>query len=341
MVIAVVVAGVLVVALVAAAALRRQGGGEAHSVEGYKHTLETLQDMRTRSGGGVRILSGPESGPSSGEAGDAPAGVAAAPGPEAAGEGDRDQSGRLVFGEPVPTAPPPDRGTPRQRDRAMSAMNHRPRRLAGPVAVVVVVAVLVIVLAVAGAHSRSGPKNASHHGHTTRTTVAHGHAPGTTVPGHTTSTTRAPSTTTTRPRTTTTTRPRPTTTTTTTLPARFTPEAGWTPTGATYPAPATRYRLTVTSASGDCWVDITGTAAPAGKAGTTSTTSTTAPNSGSAAVVYTGTVNAQSSRSVTVVGATSVELGALNDVGVTLNGRPVIVPPGAQAPFTLQFQPVP
>ncbi len=62
MVIAVAVLVVLVVCLGAAWLIWRRGGDEVHSVEGYQHTLTTLQSMRARSGGTVRVLGTPRAG---------------------------------------------------------------------------------------------------------------------------------------------------------------------------------------------------------------------------------------------------------------------------------------
>src|SRR5580704_13662203 len=103
----VVIVIVVVLALVVGVAwlVRRRGGDEAHSVEGYRSTLETLGGMRAQSGS-VRVLGKSE------ETGD----------PSRPPTRDRD----LVFEDPPP--PIPALGQ-RGQDRAMSAMNHRPRRL--------------------------------------------------------------------------------------------------------------------------------------------------------------------------------------------------------------------
>jgi len=55
-----VVAVVVVVVLLVAWVVRRRGTDEVHSVEGYRHTLDTLQSMRTpHPGASVRVLGDP------------------------------------------------------------------------------------------------------------------------------------------------------------------------------------------------------------------------------------------------------------------------------------------
>src|SRR5271165_7117566 len=57
---AVVVAAVVVLAVVAIWGLRRRGGDDVHSVEGYRHTLDTLQGIRSKTPTSVRVVAGRE-----------------------------------------------------------------------------------------------------------------------------------------------------------------------------------------------------------------------------------------------------------------------------------------
>ncbi len=214
--IGIVVAVVVAVVLVALAlrAVRRRGGDEAHSVEDYRHTLHTLSDIRTRSTTrSVRVLGQPDAPP-----------------------GDRETAGQAsppVFedtGLRAPESPSRDR---RRRDRAMSTMNHRPRRIAAPLVVAVIVVAALAAVVVVGARSQH-----------------HKPSSGTAVPSSspTTVTSRRDRTPT---RQTTTT----TTTTTTTVPARFVPVAATSLT-ATYHPPAATYSVTLSTKTSDCWVTV-------------------------------------------------------------------------------------
>src|SRR5271166_6472245 len=146
---AVVVAAVVVLAVVAIWGLRRRGGDDVHSVEGYRHTLDTLQGIRSKTPTSVRVVAGREE--SEGR-------HAAPPEPPApAGDGVRGHS----------SAANPGRDLVRGERRAISRMNHRPRRVAAPVASALIVAAVVAGLIVVGARQR-------HHPPTTPTTAAHG-----------------------------------------------------------------------------------------------------------------------------------------------------------------------
>ncbi len=207
-----VVVAVVLVAL-ALRAVRRRGGDEAHSVEDYRHTMHTLSDIRSRSTTrSVRILGQKEEPPDGQEV---PVGQTAPP----------------VFEDPglrAPASPSRDR---RRRDRAMSTMNHRPRRLAAPLVVAVIVLAALVAVVVVGARSQH-----------------HKPSSGTGVPSS------SPTTVTSR-------RARPptrqttTTTTTTTVPARFVPVAATSLT-ATYHPPAATYSVTLSTKTSDCWVTV-------------------------------------------------------------------------------------
>ena len=77
------------------------------------------------------------------------------------------------------------------------------------------------------------------------------------------------------------------------------------------------YTLAI-AATGLCWVMAT--AQPTG------------------ALVWTGTLGAGQSRSLPVSSSVQVQLGAASDVTVSMNGRPVALPPGYQSPFDMNFE---
>ncbi len=279
---------VVVLALVVGVAwlVRRRGGDETHSVEGYRSTLDTLGGMRARTST-VRVLG------QSDETNDPP----------------RPPARDLVFEDPVPTAPPAlgRRG----QDRAMSAMNHRPRRLGAPVLVAVVVVALLVVVVVIGARAQH------HHSNNTATTTTAGHGKTTSTTGHGgTTTTAAHGTTSTtgHSRTTTTTAPK---VTTTTVPSSFTATAS-TATSATYVPPTPSYTLTLTATTGACWVTV---------------------KSSTGSSVFSQTLAAGQSKSMPLTGASTIDLGAPGALTLTLDRKPVVLPNGYQTPFVMTFQP--
>jgi hypothetical protein len=89
-----------------------------------------------------------------------------------------------------------------------------------------------------------------------------------------------------------------------------------TSTTADYGAPATSYTVAL-QATGPCWVEAT--AAATGD------------------LVWTGTMTPGQSRSVPATGSLILRLGAPEDVNVTLNGTPVVLPTGYQSPFDMRF----
>jgi hypothetical protein len=282
----VVVVIVVVLALVVGVAwlVRRRGGDETHSVEGYRSTLDTLGGMRARTST-VRVLGQSEE----------------------ADEPPRPPARNLVFEDPASTPPALGR---RGQDRAMSAMNHRPRRLGAPILVAAVVIALLVVVVVIGARAQH------HHSNATATTTT-GHAKTTSTTGHTGTTTTAGHGTTTTAghgRTTTTTAPKATTTT---VPTSFV-AATSTPTSATYVPPAPTYTLTLTATTGACWVTV--------KSSTGST-------------VFSQTLASGQTQSVPLTGAGTIDLGAPSALTVTLDRKPVVLPNGYQTPFLMTFQP--
>jgi len=217
-----VLIGVLALAGLAVWALRRRGSDEMHSVAGYQHRLERLEEVRRRQMGSVRVVRGSSHAQGS-------------PPPPVVGESGRleissSTSSRRVFDDTgqlpaTPERPPRPAPYRRRRDLSIARMSHRPRRLGAPIAAAVAVIVLVTGLAIAGAHSR---------GHPTATTTTIAHHSGTTG----------------------TTAPRQTTTTTT-VPRTFT-ASSTNGNVATYALPFASYTLTFTASSnGGCYIQIT------------------------------------------------------------------------------------
>ncbi len=86
---------------------------------------------------------------------------------------------------------------------------------------------------------------------------------------------------------------------------------------ALYPVGSAAYRLTIAS-SGPCWVNAT----------SVSTGST----------LWTGTLQAGGIQQIQATGITRVELGTLA-VALSVDGVPVVIPPSANSPFVVTFQP--
>jgi Domain of unknown function (DUF4115) len=227
-----IVAAVVVLALAVVLLTRRRSHDDVHSVEGYHRSLHTLEHINARPG--------------------LPAQEGSAY-PESAVRVGGTPSVRVTdraWGAVPPVAPPPvsdpdvpvpfddtdhSVGAPpprvvAHRDKAMSSMNHRPRRLAAPAMAVAAVIVLVIVLLVTGAHKVAPPRH--HHGPSADSKVV------------------APAS-----------RPTTTTTTTTTAPApAVSPPQSGTPSAATYEVSGSEFTLAISATSGSCWVDATSTA---------------------------------------------------------------------------------
>jgi len=85
---------------------------------------------------------------------------------------------------------------------------------------------------------------------------------------------------------------------------------------ADYGAPSTGYTVNV-DATGLCWVDAT--------------------QQSSGAVVWTGTLQPGQTQAIAASGSLTLRLGAANDVSVTLNGVPVVLPTGFHSPFDMRF----
>jgi hypothetical protein len=144
-------------------------------------------------------------------------------------------------GSPPSSGVPPSPGSPpsseagHHRDKAMSSINHRPRRLAAPAVAVACVGVLIVVLLVTGSHRVTPPH---HHGTVTATRHPSGHAAKPPRSKVTTTGSSTPPTPTTQP------------------PAVSAPLSS-TASSATYRVSQTDFTLGLTATSGACWVDAT------------------------------------------------------------------------------------
>ncbi|MGH9093049.1 MAG: RodZ domain-containing protein [Acidimicrobiales bacterium] len=326
MTIVVAAVAVLVVVALVSWAVRRRTVDEVHSVDGYRHTLDTLQDIRTRSGGStVRVLGGGATpgtaapGPETAGTGSGGTGRAGTTGdlerqgrpggppggtPHVAGEaggGRRSGRGGLVFDDqpPAPHGGASQRGDHRGEDRAISAMNHRPRRLGAPILVGLVVLALLAVVVYIGARSpHHGTPPAGHGtGKGTTTTTAAGAGGG--GHGHGTTTTSAPRT------------------TTTTAPQTYTAVTS-SATAASYTPPSGSYTVTLAATTGNCWVTV---------------------SSSSGSSLLSQTLTAGQSVPVTASGQTTIVVGAPSVVRVSIDHRPVVLPTGYQTPFTITLTP--
>jgi RodZ C-terminal domain len=255
MLVAAIVGVLVVLGIVVAAVVRRRSHDDEHSVEHYHRQLHTLEELRGH--------------PSSGTAGDGEGTEVGGDEPRnevgsgAAENGEASYPVRAfrVSGTstvrltdpgytlvpPVPPPPVPDPAEPVKfdddfgpdpvpatfmtgnRDKAMHGINHRPRRVAGPIAAVAAVLVLIVLLILTGLHS-----NPPAHHHKSSATPTTGHA--TTRPGQ---------------------HHRATTTTTTTAPPAVSGPQSATAHGATYQVSSSNYSLVLAATAGECWVEAT------------------------------------------------------------------------------------
>ncbi len=233
MLIGVVIGVVVIAGVVAFVVFRRRSHDDVHSVEGYHRQLHTLEEIRAHTPAGRR-----EDG--NGEA----------PFPATAFRVSGSSTVRLT--EPgkvvVPPAPPPPVPNPSEPvafddagaesaaasssfltgsdDRVMHAINHRPRRIGGPLAAIGAVTVLIVVLVVTGIHSNSP----GHHPKPSTTATTHPH--------HTSRTA----------------------TTTSTAPLTVSAPTAATAHEATYNVASTSYALSLSATGAECWIDATDTA---------------------------------------------------------------------------------
>jgi hypothetical protein len=319
-----IVAAVVVVGIVAGMARRRRSQDDVHSVEHYHRQLHTLEEMRTHPTAGREEGNGDASFPASTfrvstspavrltEPGSTvvppvPPPLVPNPGKTVAFDDSPDTSADTEADtEAVAEADGRANGRPPSLpatfmtghdDPAMHSINQRPRRLAGPAAAVAVVAVLVAVLVAAGLHSNKPGHKTSNGAATTS------HAPTTASTAHAGTHRSSPT--------------HHATTTTTTAPPTVSAPEGVTANAATYRVANTSYSLVLGANNGECWVSATD--ASTGK------------------VLYTGVLFTGQSETVAATGSVTVVAGAPGAFTAMVDGATVVLPPGAQAPFTLTF----
>jgi hypothetical protein len=302
-----VLAAVVVVGVVAVALMRRRAQDDDYSVEHYHRRLHTLEE----------ISSHPTVAGSGGEDNGHDDAAYPASAFKVAG------SSTVRLTDPghtiVPPVPPPPVPTPSEPvlfddspadaskpnfimgadDRAMHSINHRPRRLGGPLAAVAAVLVLIVVLIVTGLHSNTPPKHPRSSGTATTVTTA----PARTHPRSGAGATGHPKK----------------TTTTTKAPAAVSGPNLISSNGATYQVADASYSLALSAKTGECWISATDV------------------NNG--AVLFTGVLTSGQSHTVTASGPVTVVAGAPAAFAATVNGVAVQLPFGFQAPFTLKFVP--
>jgi hypothetical protein len=304
-----ILAALVVVGLAAAVVMRRRATDDVHSVEHYHrqlHTLEEISSHPTVAGTG---------GENNGHDDAAfPASAFKVAGSSTVRLTD---AGHTIV-PPVPPPPVPNPSEPVQfddspvdaskpgilaggDDRAMHSINHRPRRLGGPLAAVAAVMVLIVVLIVAGLHSNTPPKHPKSSGPATTATTAPARSHprgGAGATGHA---------------------KKKTTTTTTTPPPAVSAPTATSQSAATYQVADASYSLALTAKTGECWI------------------SATDANNGT--VLFTGVLTSGQSHTVSASGPVIVVAGAPAAFAATVNGVPVQLPFGFQAPFTLKFEP--
>ncbi len=115
--------------------------------------------------------------------------------------------------------------------------------------------------------------------------------------------------------------PTTTTTTATTAPPAVSAPTAASAHAATYSVAASSYSLNLAATTGECWVDVT--------------------NSATGSVLFTMTLPSGQAHAITATGPVTVIAGAPGAFAATVNGAPVTLPPGSEAPFTLHFQTAP
>ncbi|HXB37773.1 MAG TPA: RodZ domain-containing protein [Acidimicrobiales bacterium] len=309
-----ILAAVVVVGVIAAAVFRHRSRDDAHSVEHYHRQLHTLEEMRTH------LPPGTEASADNGQDEEAyPASAFKVSGTSTVRLTD---PGHSI----VPPAPPPPVKNPSEPvlfvdshlthdtpgetpkttfmtgvdDKAMHFINNRPKRI-GALAAFAAVVVLIVVLIVAGMHSNTpAPKHPTSGTATTvATTPSHSHPPSGSAgaagqQGH----------------------KKKANTTTTVAPVVSAP-APTSPNAANYAVGVADYSLSLSAASGDCWVSAT--------------------NTSNGSVLFTGVLTAGQSHTIAATGPVTVVAGAPAAFAATVNGVAVQLPFGFQAPFTLKF----
>lgn len=91
-------------------------------------------------------------------------------------------------------------------------------------------------------------------------------------------------------------------------------------TSATYTVGMNTFSLVLSATTSECWIDATTAAG---------------------ATLFTGILTPSQTHTLVVTGPVSVEVGAPGAFNATVNGSPLTLPTGFQAPFTLHFLPAP
>jgi hypothetical protein len=342
-----IIVAVMVVLVTAALLTRRVSHDDVHSVEGYHRSLHTLEEINAHpsvssgvgaAGAEPRARAGsayPESavrlaGTSTVRVTDAPPAsvppVSRPPRPPlpagssgASGASGADPDLPVTFDDDdhstVPVAP----RAARRRDKAMSSINHRPRRLAGPAVAVACVAVLIVVLLVTGSHSvapphrhapasTTGPGRSGSHAGSGSHSGSRSHSGSGTGSGspHRARSTSTPSST-------------PATTPSTQPPTVSEPQSS-SASAATYQVANADFTVALSATSGPCWVDAT--------------------NATTGATYFVGTLTLGQQHSFAATGPVSLVVGAPNVLAASVDGTPVQLPPGFQTPFTMNFVPM-
>jgi hypothetical protein len=292
--------------LAAAVIFFRRTHDDEHSVEHYHRQLHTLEELSSH--------------PTAGPVAEEDNGDGKASFPASAFRVSGTSAVRLT--EPghtiVPPVPPPPVPNPSEpvrfgepshgdsqatfmtgsEDPAMHSIDHRPRRLGGPIAAVAGVTVLIVVLVVTGLHSNT-PKKHSTSGTSSTVTSAPARSHTTSGAGGTAHHKKSP-------------------TTTTTVPPVVSLPTATSPNDATYQIADASYSLALTAKNGECWVSAT----------------EDANNS----VLFTGILTEGQSHTVSATGPVTIVAGAPAAFAATVNGVAVQLPFGFQAPFTLKFE---
>jgi Domain of unknown function (DUF4115) len=108
-----------------------------------------------------------------------------------------------------------------------------------------------------------------------------------------------------------------TTTTSTTAPPSVSAPSAATAHRASYTVSDAAYSLNIAATTGECWVDVT--------------------NPATGAVLFTTTLQSGQSHTIAATGPVTVIAGAPEAFAATVDGAVVALPPGNQAPFTLNF----
>jgi hypothetical protein len=303
------IAVVVVLGVTAAVLMLRRSHDDEHSVQHYHRQLHTLEEMRTHPTGNTANGSEGAGGTERNEPASFPASAFRVSGSSTVRvtEGDRP-----VVVPPVPPPPVPNPSAPVKFDDASpdpvpatfmtgheDRVIHSINHRPRRLAGPAAAIAAVLVLVVVLILTGLHSDTPKHHGTATAATTTH---PPTTHPSTTQHHHASTST---------------TTTTTTAAPSVSAPTAATAHT-ATYTVAAPTYSLTIAATTGECWVDVT--------------------NPATGAVLFTTTLLSGQSHAIAATGSVTVIAGAPAAFSATVNGAPVNLPPGNQAPFTLTFQ---